>query len=233
MAIKLEKRFRLADVINKNNKYHLWITSVGVARQDLYFVNNQIARLIDTTERENFIYYAKMSIGHVNESLGLLKKAREKYQIIWNEFLKIKGFKDNYDELLELCEGESKGSFYRDVLFNARNNIFHYNKGNWIDQSKEYDFESTEKVLQSMYDENFYTGYKLGVMSGEHDFYFAEEIQINWLFELGKQYELSESELLYKISLITAKVMNILSLILYEFFARSSNLTSGFNIRYK
>lgn len=234
MGIKFEKKFKIENVFNKNDDYHLWITSIGVARQDLFFVNNQLSVIIDTEQRDGFLYFAKMSVAHVNEALAMLKKAESHYPNIWSEFKRIKGFQIQYEELVHLAEGDEERSFYKKVLSDARNNFFHYNKGSWNNKEKEYDFKSTKSVLQNMCDENFMSGYKLGDMKGEHDYYFAEEIQINWLFELGrKEFGLTENELLYKISTITAKVMGILSLILKDFFDRPANRNIGYNTRYK
>lgn len=81
-----------------------------------------------------------------------------------------------------------------------------------------------------MSDEKFFSGYKIGDTPAEHDFYFAEEVQINWLFQLGREFGLNEKELLTHLSLITAKVMNVLSLILYDFFSNYRNRHTGFNI---
>lgn len=61
-------------MFNENEEYHLWILSIGAARQDLFFVNKQIVHLIDCNSSDGILYYAKMSAAHVNESLALLKK---------------------------------------------------------------------------------------------------------------------------------------------------------------
>lgn len=233
MTIRFEKKFKLEDVINKEEEYHLWIISMGIARQDLYFDIGQMKRIIDSDSQEGLFYFTKLSISHVNEVIALLKRAFEKYPVVFSQFTRIDNFLKEYTELLELCEGNDNDSFFRRVLSEARNNFFHYNKGNWNDRKKEYDFESTKKILESLYREKFFTGYKIGDSIGENDFYFADDIQINWLFEIGKEYQLNESDLLEKISEITSKTMKVLTIVIDDFFINKTSKDTGFNIRYR
>lgn len=233
MAIRFEKRFKIQDVLNKEKDYHLWIISMGIARQDLYFDIGQMKRIIESDNQDGLFYFVKLSISHVNEVISLLKNVFEKHSEIASQFTRIDNFSKEYFELLELCEGNDNNSFFRNVLSAARNNFFHYNKGNWNERKKEYDFESTKKILESLYQDNFYSGYKIGDSLGENDFYFANEIQINWLFELGKEYELNESDLLTKISEITSKTMRILTIVIDDFFINKTSKNIGFNIRYR
>jgi hypothetical protein len=233
MAIKFEKKFKIEDVFNINTDYHLWMLSVGAARQDLYFVNEKLIDIIYGDKKERYFYYAKMSIAHVNEAVALLKNAFDVQPNIGTKFRQINGVANAYEELLELTEGNDKDSFYKKVLSGARNNIFHYNKGTWNDKAKEYDFDKTRRVLNSMYKENFITGYKIGESKVENDFYFAEEVQLNWLSELGKEYKLDEKQLLLRISHITAKVMQILSMILDDFLINKADRNVGFQIKYR
>lgn len=184
MGTKFEKKFKIEDVLKKDNDYHVWVISFAAARQDLYFVNKNIIRILEGENDSALFYYVKMNVGHLNESFKLLIKAFDSN--IKNELLSIPSFKDNYDDLLDFTNGSDDASFYKSILFDARNNSFHYNNGNWNKTKKKYDFDNTKQVLQLMYDERHFSGYKIGEKEGENDFYFADEIQMNWLFELGK-----------------------------------------------
>lgn len=66
MIIKLERKFKLADVINKNNQYFM-DNIYRHCKTNIYFVNKKITKMIEEGDKEKYIYYAKMSIGHVNE----------------------------------------------------------------------------------------------------------------------------------------------------------------------
>lgn len=111
MTIRFEKKFKLEDVINKEKEYHLWIISMGIARQDLYFDIGQMKRIIDSGNQEGLFYFTKLSISHVNEVIALLKSASEKYHEVFSQFTRIDNFLKEYNELLELCEGNDNNSF--------------------------------------------------------------------------------------------------------------------------
>lgn len=233
MSKRFEKKFRVKDCFDKNKEYHLWILSFANARQDLFYVNKKLNEIVESNEsNDGMLYFIKINIGHLNEAIKLIYKAFKTESSIMDELNKIKDLNNRYCELLEMIDGWGKESIYYKILFGARNNFFHYNNGSWSDREKRYDFDNTKEVLEIMYEENNYTGFIIGDKICENDFYFSEEIQLNYLFELGKKYNLSQEDLLSRIGEITSKVINILTLITDEFLLKVVNGNKGYKINY-
>lgn len=191
--------FELSKVIDKNNKYHLWITSLALALQDLTIINNIIYNRL-SNDLGNNLYYFKINIGHLREAFKLLRNAFKKEEI-HERLIQIAGVEEMYNQILELNGGDSEDSFGKAVLFELRNSIFHY-----IDDDK--DFDTLKNVLDKLYRSNFTSSIQIyNSTDGEllrNDYLFAEEIQLNIIEQIGSIYKnsLEFEELLTKLILI-------------------------------
>lgn len=228
MSIIYEKKFRIQDYFDKNNEYHLWIISFTTARQDLLFVNKKLIETCNSiNDKDGQLYYLKMNIGHLREAINLIfNSCKDKNASISEKVRNVKGFNNLYDDLKKLIDITNVKSIYNKLLISARNNYFHYNHG-------KQDFENTTKVLENMYKENQYSGFIIGSNLSETSFYFAEEIQLNSIFEMAKEQNITQNELLYKIANITSTVIEILTLIIDDFLIQIANDNKGYKINYK
>jgi len=176
-----------------------------------------------------------MNIGHVVETIKLLESSfesdsadRKYHSSIKTELVRIEQFEKTYNELLKMVHDNK---FYKFVLKRARNNVFHYNRGQEYKKSI-FDFEETIETINYLIKDNFTSGMVLSDVRGENSFYFAEEIQLNSLIKSGEDLKLSERELISKISVITSKIMDVLSIIIDDFILNKIDLTKIYDCEY-
>jgi hypothetical protein len=210
--------FELSKVIDRNNKYHLWITSFAIALQDLTIINNIIYNRLGNDIEHNMYFY-KINIGHLREAFNLLRNAF-KYEEIRDRLVQITGVEKMYNQILELNDGESKDSFGKSVLFELRNSIFHY-----IDDDK--DFDTLKHVLDKLYRSNYTSSIQLYNNKDSEElknyYRFGTEIQLNIIEHIGNNYKspLEFEELLTKLTMLTAKVIRILEAIVLDFISNT------------
>jgi len=214
----VEYVFNLDKFIDKDDKYHLWIISFAIALQDLTTINKILYNRIKSGESRN-MYFFKLCIGHLREAFNLIRKAFNDEEIK-KHLVQIDGIQQMYQEIVKINDGESEDSFGKAVLFEIRNNIFHYS-------DEEKDFAIIKDTLNDMYRSGFVSRIKLCNPSKTDmftsDYIFAEEIQLNVFEKLGLNYKnrLDVKELFDKLIELTMKIIRILELIIDDFIART------------
>lgn len=208
MHSTVEYKFKVTEVFDKNSEHDMWIISFFTALQDL----STAYRLLFNSN-DSHLYFFKISVGHLREAFNLilscLKDDKFKY-IIENN----KKAMDLYQEVLKLCDGDSKDSFAFKVLVASRNKVFHYGKDD------KTGFSDHKQVLSDYEKENFWSSIKLTKDRISSDYLFAEEFQLNFIVKYGEDYKLTVKELMEKLSLLTAKVMLILECIIGDFLLK-------------
>lgn len=206
-----ELKFKVTEVFDKNSEYNLWIISFFIALQDLATAYRY---LFDSDNRHK-VYFFKISVGHLREAFNLIReclKDDKGRSIIENN----KKAMDLYQEVLKLCNGDSKDSFAYKVLVASRNKVFHYGKDD------KTGFEDYKRVLSDYEKENFWSSIKLAKDRINSDYLFAEEFQLNLIVKYGEDYNLTVEELMTKLSELTAKILLILECVIGDFLSRVS-----------
>lgn len=219
MVKKAEIKFKICDIIDKNNEYHMWVISFATALQDLTIITRTIFKKCDRNTPES-LYYFKIAMGHIRESFYLIDRGLN--SSVKDIILKNKNIEKLYEDIKILCDGTSEDSFVHKVLKGTRHQIFHYNKSN-------KEFIHVKRILEELEKNNFSSSVILNNSEKLNNNYaFAEEIQLNCIVKYGEDYNLSYEELFEKITILMAKIMNILEIIVADFIKNINH-----NICYK
>jgi len=120
-------RCKIESLINKDDIYHLWIVSFTQARQDLFVVANYCIEALSQDRESYYLYFLKMNIAHLKESIHLLNYAFKDCHI--SERMQANyAVKVMYSELEVMLYENNNKSFYFEVLIAARYSSFHYDK---------------------------------------------------------------------------------------------------------
>lgn len=214
---KLEYRFRIADLIDPSQEYHLWICSFSLALQDLIKTHKLMFVMQNDDKFAYFsFYFYKLGLSFVKESIDIiescLKSASGDY---------LKGNKKFYNKYQEFSDkiNSSEYQFVKSVLEISRNKVFHYNNFHSFGDAK-----PLKRILKEMKEENFESSI---ILSTEDiidcDIRFAEEIQVRQLYAIVESINNSKdiSNNQRKISTIMADVITMLFIILYDFFEKT------------
>lgn len=208
--------FKLSEVFDKNNILHLWIISFAIARQDLIHVNNLMLNCFekDILSEAEYYYFSKMMIVHLDESITLIEKALSKSKYNISDYLKNVGdFVKRYEKLYE----DEDYKIVREFINLSRNCFVHYYSG-YKYNKKEKDFDCLMNILSTLEENEFETGFiKTGSILFD-DFYFADDIQINWINYFAKKHNLTVKEILKKIVIISGRITFLLNLVVNQFF---------------
>lgn len=221
----IEYVFKLKDLIDSTNAIHLWILSYAMALQDLTRINRILLKSLNEESSSDNFYYFKINIGHLREAHNLIRKSFENKKM--SNYLKsVKDVHQMFDEIVNINDGDNKDSFGKAVLFNIRNNVFHY-------PDELDDFKVFEQVIDDLYENRFVTKAILSNHENEgfsQDYQFADEIQLNVIEKIGQDYknELEFENLVQKISLLTAKIVKLLETVVLDFITK---VNPGFMIR--
>lgn len=218
MYKNVECKFHVANVFDKENNYDLLMTSFFLAYQDLSKCVKFLKEIFDTRKNDSGMFFFKTSVGYLREAFVLLRKSFDNPQIK-SKFEKIDKVKEKYNKILSILDGDDEDSFAYKVLFPVRNSVFHYNK-------KAEEFSTLIDVLKELEKEKSLSRivfHNPDIEKISADFEFVEEIQMNCIAKFGEKYKngLNINELIDKLLVLIAEVMNILQLITADYFEKN------------
>ncbi|TJY43841.1 hypothetical protein E5161_00035 [Cohnella pontilimi] len=227
---KLEFKFRITDLIDPKQDYHLWICSFSLALQDLLKTHKLLFELVDSDKFADFtFYFYKLGLGFVKESMDiiescLMSSSRDKLNSI--EF-----FKERHQEFFEMINNNQDYSFVKSVMDESRNKVFHYNNFHVRNDAK-----PIRNILIELEKEKLDTSLVISIDDPfSNDLRFAEDIQVNQLFMIleKRSNDKDISTNLNKISKVMADVISLLCIIIFDFVKENGNKPRIRKISYK
>jgi len=200
--------------LDPNNEYHLKILSLITALNDLTIINN--LQLFHKDIISSKYYFLKMNIGHLTEALKLLYVCF-KDDDNRKELEKIAGLKELYREILDVNGGDKKDSFSYKVLRESRDSLFHYPR-------EKKNFLIIKELLLEMVEKDLPLTFSLGDKKKENYYEFAEVLQLSSFATFGERYGLDIEELFKITGLLTAKVIQLLDLIVHDYFDKNNSI---------
>ncbi len=220
LSLSKEYNFQISNVVDKNNEYHLWMTSIALAHSDLMNINKEIYRILyddkyecTKAKKRNVFYYFKINIGFINETYDLLIDIKDYHKEIYSRLIKVNRFNQLFNEIENIME--SKTSDFKKVknlICKSRNKIFHYKRN-------DKDIEELKKVLETMKEHKIRSFCKYSDDFLNDNSSFAEEIQFNVFCDF---YKLQNNEeeiniIINELLQITAKFLILLRDIILDF----------------
>lgn len=213
---RVDIKIKTRDFFDSQNEYHLWITSLSLALQDLITCHKLLFGT-NKTEYEVFsFFYYKISIGFLKEALDILQSCLK--SSISGNLHRIKGFSKEYSELMDMLEQDPQYNFVRDVINQSRNKIFHYNDF----YERPGDKKEIRKILKELYSDNHTS---LFSVSNEqrplnNNYVFADEIQLNHFAKIIERTDNTrtlDSNTVKALTTIMATVVHLLECIVINF----------------
>jgi hypothetical protein len=216
--------FSADQMFDKDSDYDLFICSCSFALSDLLLLNKEIGKPGD-----NSSLYFRMCIGFVREAYELMKDKFTNKTFCMKYLDTIESAVEKYNEIDGIVCGRTEMAAFTDNRINDnRHLVFHYPK-------TQKDYRLIQGVLEELGKEEQKLRY---VESDDADPFqrqrleFAEIIQYNLLFG----FYLNESEKEHEIKLkdlatFTAMMVNLLNLLIGDFFTRKLNKISGLSVQ--
>jgi len=219
-----EYNFKVSNIIDKNNEYHMLIISFAAAFNDIALINKEIFEIYenDKDKKEYIWFLSKTMIGHLREAYKFLYNSLEDSGEFKGKFkdklFSINGVINLYNKIKSEIGDNTNGTFLKEVLMPSRDFVFHYNSKSW--------FDLINDVLEEFKTENSYSSIKLFSENPKNayemiknDYVFASDIQLNCILKLGQMHndKLKEKEFINKLLDITVVILQILELILNDF----------------
>jgi hypothetical protein len=216
MYKKIEIKIKTSDFLDKNNEYHLWISTFSLALQDLITSNNFLVNKLDHNNDKIYIFFFfKLAVGFLKETLDVLESCLgTEYG---NILRRIKGFKDEYDELDDMLKNNPRYMYLNDVIKQSRNKIFHYNDFG----KRKGDAKEVRKTLEDLYKANHISMVTLYCDDQlDNDYKFAEELQLNQferIIKTNSNYSEFNESIVKDFAEVIAKVINLLQSIISDY----------------
>lgn len=193
--------FVLKDKFKYDEEFDLYLLTLIQALDDLVISNKYRINQIPSSHDQDYLYFYKLSCGHLREAIKLIDSFWTKYK---TQLSKTEGIMEKFNELDNLVGGfKEKNSYWYNVLKVARDNvIFHYdgeeNRNMYKDRLKET--SNTERFE-----------YSYGETNGDIKYDFIEMLQYSSIITLSEKYhdltQIPFEEKLHEIEIHFSKTM--------------------------
>ena len=204
--------FSIDQLIDKDTNYDLYVLSMSIALADITRVLQNIERVMEYPDGLGDItFFHKIGLGFMRESYGLLE---EMFRQNRERLTQITSASELFEEITNMVMGNSQYTIFKEYpINNIRNIIFHYMK-------KNKDFDIMKEAINEMQKEKHKLKYSESLNISERCFEFAENIQINLLFDT---YKLSNDDVsifidrMTDVRLLLQKIIELMYIILNDF----------------